>query len=142
VHGGESGIECFNLVARARTTGLIQPETQFVAHVVGLASAPNKAGKFLLWRHDRMPVPAAMLADVNLIERLGTLLQNAEQAASELNFRTRRLTKLYLSPRAEEPDGRKPDDEDVAKLTAKIDPRPAYWARLERYFSALGNQSS
>jgi CRISPR system Cascade subunit CasA len=78
-----------------------------------------------------------MLADSNLIERLGELLQNAEQAASELNLRTRRMARLYLGPDADEPDGRKPDENDVAKLTEKIDPRPAYWARLERHFFVL-----
>lgn len=129
--------ECFNLVARARSTGSVQPERQFVAHVVGLATPPGKAGKFLLWRHERMPVPTALLADVNLIERLGGLLQDAEQAASELNFRTRRIAKLYLAPHAEEPDGRKPDDKDVANLIEKIDSRPAYWARLEKHFFAV-----
>ena len=129
--------ECFNLVARVRSTGAVQPERQFVAHVVGLASAPKKAGKFLLWRHERMPVPAALLADVNLIERLGGLLQNAEQAAFELNNRTRRIAKLYLAPDAESPDGRRADKEEVARVARAIDPRPAYWARLEKHFFAL-----
>jgi len=129
--------ECFNLVARVRSTGAVQPERQFVAHVVGLASAPKKAGKFLLWRHERMPVPAALLADDNLIERLGGLLQNAEQAAFELNNRTRRIAKLYLAPDAESPDGRRADKEEVARVADAIDPRPAYWARLEKHFFAL-----
>src|SRR5665811_2442007 len=57
--------ECFNLVVKARLEGTIPPEKQFVAHVVGLASAPKKAGKFLLWRHERMPVPASLLSDSN-----------------------------------------------------------------------------
>lgn len=129
--------ECFNLVDRAYSTGTIQPERQFVAHAVGLASAPKKAGKFLLWRHERMPVPVALLADINLIEQLGGLLNKAEQGAYELHARTRRMAKLYLAPQAEEPDGRKPDDKDVAKLVERIDPRPAYWARLERHFFSL-----
>lgn len=129
--------ECFNLVARARSTGAVQPERQFVAHVVGLASAQKKAGKFLLWRHDRMPVSAALLADVNLIERLGRLLQDAEQAAIRLNNRTRRIAKLYLAPYAESPKGRQADKGDVDRVADAIDPRPAYWARLEKHFSTL-----
>lgn len=129
--------ECFNLVARARSMGAVQPEKQFVAHVIGLASAPNKAGKFLLWRHERMPVPAALLADSNLIERLGGLLQNAEQAEVELNGRTRRIAKLYLAPNAESPDGRQPDSDELARVAKAIDPRPAYWARMEKHFFAL-----
>jgi len=129
--------ECFNLVARATSTGAVQPERQFVAHVVGLASAPNKAGKFLLWRHERMPVPAALLAGADLIERLGGLLQNAKQAAVELNNRTRRIAKLYLAPGAESPDGRQPDPDELTRVATAIDPRPAYWARLEKHFFAL-----
>lgn len=128
--------ECFNTVARARSIGMVQPEKQFVAHVVGLASAPGKAGKFELWRHDRMPVPAPLLGDAHLIERLGGLLQEAEQIAIELNYRTRRIARLYLAPYAED-GGRKPDKNDVNRLTETIDPRPAYWARLENQFFTL-----
>jgi CRISPR system Cascade subunit CasA len=129
--------ECFNLVARAQSNGTLPPNRLFLAHVVGLASAPNKPGKFLLWRHERMPVVAALLADFNLIERLGKLLQNAEEAGVELNNRTRRIAKLYLAPDAESPGGRKADPEDIAKVADSIDPRPAYWARLERHFFML-----
>lgn len=129
--------ECFNLVARARSTGSVQPERQFVAHVVGLATAPKKAGKFLLWRHERMPVAATLLADVNLIERLDKLLKNAERAAFELNSRTRRIAKLYLAPEAESADGRQPNKDEVTKVAKSIDPCPAYWARLEKRFFAL-----
>ncbi len=128
---------CFNHLVRARSEGAIPPVNKFVAQVVGLASAPKKAGKFLLWRHERMPVPAAMLVDANLIERLGGLLQSAEQAASELNSRTRRIAKLYLTPDAESSDGRQPDKDEVTKLANSIDPRPAYWSRLEQHFFKL-----
>jgi CRISPR system Cascade subunit CasA len=133
----ERRAECLNLVARARSKGAVQPDRQFLAHVVGLASAPNKAGKFLLWRHERMPVPAALLADANLIERLGVLLQNAEQAAIELNHRARRIAKLYLAPDAESPGGRQADPEEIAKAANAMDPRPGYWARLEKHFFEL-----
>ena len=124
--------ECFNLLARARFDRAIPPGKKFIVHVVGLASAPNKAGKFLLWRHERMPVSVEILNDVNLIERLGGLLQNAEQAASELNHRTRRIAKLYLKP-----DGQEPDKDEVTKVAESIDPRPAYWARMEKHFFEL-----
>lgn len=127
--------ECFNLVARL--LGTIHPGRQFVTHIVGLASPPNKAGKFLLWRHERMPVPTELLANNDLIERLGRLLQNAEKAAFELNNRTRRIAKLYLAPGAESPNGRQADKGDVARVADTIDPRPTYWARLEKHFFDL-----
>jgi len=132
--------ECFNLVARARSGAVMDISNNFIAHIVGLASAPNKAGKFLLWRHERMPVPVSLLGDANLIERLGGLLMNAEQAARELNNRTRRIAKLYLSPDAESPNGRQPDKDEVTKVVEVIDARPAYWARLEEHsFTLLEN---
>jgi len=128
--------ECFNLLGRAQSAGIIQPERQFVAHAVGLASAPDKPGKFLLWRHERMPVTGAFLA-VHVIERLGQLLEESEQAAFELGNRTWRISRLYLAPDAESQDGRQPDKDDVAKVVEAIDSRPAYWARMEKHFYEL-----
>lgn len=129
--------ESFNLVARARLTGVIREKEQFVAHAVGLATAVGKSGKFLLWRHERLAVQAALLSDAKLIERLGMLLRNAEQAAIELRNRARRIAKLYLAPDSESSDGRQADKKDVARVADAIDPRSAYWARLEEHFFAL-----
>lgn len=105
-------------------------------NVAGIARG-DEVAKILFGRHERMPVPAALLHDVNLIERLGGLLQNAEQAAFELNNRTRRIAKLYLAPEAESPDGRQPDKDEVTKVAVSIDARPAYWSRLEKHFFTL-----
>jgi len=126
--------ECFNLLARASASGVISNDKSFFAQVVGLASAPNKAGKFLLWRHERLPAPPAFLGDENLSkrERLGGLLECAEQAAIVLNNRVRRIAKLYLSPGSESPDGQQPDKDEVTKVVNAIDPRPAYWATARR----------
>ncbi len=131
--------ECFNVLARASANGVISKDKHFFAQVVGLASAPNKAGKFLLWRHERLPVPPAFLGDENLSkrERLGGRLESAEQAAIVLNNRVRRIAKLYLSPGSESPDGKQPDKDEVTKVVNSIDPRPAYWARLEKHFFDL-----
>jgi len=131
--------ECFNLLARASASGVISNDKPFFAQVVGLASAPNKAGKFLLWRHERLPAPPAFLGDKNLSkrERLGGLLECAEQAAIVLNNRVRRIAKLYLSPGSESSDGQQPDKDEVTKVVNAIDPRPAYWARLEKHFFDL-----
>jgi len=114
--------------------GTVKHTAQSKANIVGLATDQGKA---LLWRHERMPIPAALLGDVNLIERLGGLLQSAEQAAFGLNNRARRIAKLYLAPNAESPDGRQPDKDEVTKMAESINARPAYWARLEKHFFAL-----
>lgn len=105
-------------------------------NVAGIARGAE-AAKILFWRHERMPVPVALLADTNLIERLGGLLQNAEQAGLALKDRARRMAKLYLSPGCEVPGGRQPDKDEVAKIVDAIDPRAAYWARLEGHFFSL-----
>lgn len=119
-------------LAHAARSGVACPRL----NVAGIARG-DQAAKILLWRHERMPVPAALLGDDNLIERLGGLLQSAEDAASELNNRTRRIARLYLAPEAESPDGRQPDKDEVTRVAESIDPRPAYWARLETHFFAL-----
>nr|WP_258189017.1 type I-E CRISPR-associated protein Cse1/CasA [Candidatus Hakubella thermalkaliphila] len=129
--------ECFNLVARAHSAAVINTSQPFVTHIVGLATVPKKAGKFLLWRHERLPIPAALLSDVNLIERLGLLIENAEHAAARLKDRTMEISKLYLSPNCKSLSGRQPDKGDVTKIVEAIDPRPAYWARLEEHFFKL-----
>jgi CRISPR system Cascade subunit CasA len=105
-------------------------------NIAGIARG-KEAAKILFWRHERMPVPAALLADVNLIERLGSLLENARQAGSELRNRSRRIAKLYLAPESESPNGRQPDKDEVTNVAKSIDPRPAYWARLEEHFFPL-----
>jgi CRISPR system Cascade subunit CasA len=123
-----------NHIARLVWNGIVAKTAQPRANVVGLATDQGKA---LLWRHERMPVPPAMLAEDDLIGRLGRLLQDAEQAALELNNRTRRIAKLYLAPEAESPDGRQPDKDEVTKVGESLDPSPAYWARLEKHFFEL-----
>lgn len=123
-----------NHAARLQVNQVFNAGSVPIANVAGMATDKDKA---LLWRHERMPVPVALLDDVDLIERLGGLLQNAERAGQVLNDRIRRVAKLYLSPTAEDTDGRKPDEKDVAKMVQDLDPRPAYWARLERHFFDL-----
>jgi len=129
--------ESFNLIAQAQSREVIDQKKQFIIRIVGLATAPGKAGKFLLWRHERMPIPAQLLGDANLIERLGGLLENAEQASRELHNRIRRIAKLYLSPSAESAGARQPDQNEVKKVIETIDPCSPYWARLEKHFFAL-----
>ena len=129
--------ECFNLLARARSSSVLDDSRPFLVQIVGLASAPNKAGKFLLWRHERMPIPAVLADDNNMIERVGALLKEAEQIASVLNKRIRYMANLFLAPPSGDGDGRKPDEKDVALLAEKLDPRPAYWSRLEGHFYRL-----
>jgi CRISPR system Cascade subunit CasA len=122
----------FDLVASLLESGVIAPEASFTVNVVGLATAPNKAGKFILWRHDRLPAPAVLLNDANLVERLGDLLTSAERIGALLRNFARDLCRAYLSTA-----GKPADSDAVNKLADEIDPRRSYWARLEGCFYAL-----
>jgi CRISPR system Cascade subunit CasA len=110
--------------------GVLKRE-EYTLNVVGLARG-REAAKQVLWRHDRLPAPAALLKNADLVERLGDLLQRAEGEGKSLRSRTRELCSAYLSV-----GGRKPDPDAVNTLAEEIDPRRSYWARLEGCFYAL-----
>lgn len=126
---------CFNHFARARLEGVFSPDKRVTVQVAGVATEPGKSGKFLLWRHDRLPLPAELFSDPNMIERLGGLIQNAERAAVELRIRTYALVKRYL-----EMEKKDVNKDEVARFFDSIDPRPAFWGRMEKYFLALVEQ--
>jgi CRISPR system Cascade subunit CasA len=95
--------ECFNVIARASLEKLIDSNKCYRTHVVGLATAPKKAGKFLLWRHERLPLPPALLGNNTMIEHLGALIQNAELVASELYNRSKGVARFFRIPDGHEP---------------------------------------
>lgn len=110
---------------------VVAPDALYGLNVVGLATDPGKAGKFLLWRHDRLSVPAALLEDQKLVELLGVALTDAEFVASELRRRVYFVAKEFVPPHGN------PDPKDVGNLTDVLDARPAFWARLENHFIPL-----
>jgi CRISPR system Cascade subunit CasA len=117
--------------------GLLDPGAQYGLHVVGVATAPAKAGKFLLWRHDRIPLPVALLQNGDLVDRLGGLLAAAESMARALRARLWQTCTVFLSPRVDSPDGRQPDSKDVSNLVQALDVERLYWSRLEQHFHRL-----
>jgi len=110
---------------------VVAPDALYGLNVVGLATDPGKAGKFLLWRHDRLSVPAALLEDQKLVELLGVALTDAEFVASELRRRVYFVAREFVPPHGN------PDPKDVGNLTDVLDARPAFWARLENHFIPL-----
>ncbi len=152
-----------NHVARLFQDGTLSRSSHPRANVVGLATAQ---GKSLLWRHERMPVPVGILGSVDLTERLAMLIAEAEAVGSELSRglfwsattkktirtepvgRIQMIADFVLAPSLElrgngivrTADGRFPDDAHNASclsLSDNLDPRPAYWARLEKHFFDL-----
>jgi hypothetical protein len=152
-----------NHVARLFQDGTLPRSAQPRANVVGLAT---DKGKSLLWRHDRVPVPVGILGSIDLTERLAVLISEAEAVGRELSQglfwsttskktirtepvgRIQMIADLVLAPSLElrrngsvrTVDGRFPDDAHNASclsLSDNLDPRPAYWARLEKHFFDL-----
>lgn len=103
--------------------------------VVGVASEPGKAAKFLLWRHDRLPVPAALLIDGGLVFRLEKANDDAGRVADEMRRRFSIVARTFLAGGKD--GGNKPDPDDVKALIDKFDPRRPFWPRLEAPFYAL-----
>ncbi|MFZ2447148.1 MAG: type I-E CRISPR-associated protein Cse1/CasA, partial [Syntrophobacteraceae bacterium] len=152
-----------NHIARLFQDGTLPRAAQPQANVVGLATAQ---GKSLLWRHERIPVPVGILGSVDLTERLAMLISEAEAVGSELSRglfwsattkktirtepvgRIQMIADFVLAPALElrgngiirTGDGRFPDDAHNSSclgLSDNLDPRPAYWARLEKHFFDL-----
>jgi CRISPR system Cascade subunit CasA len=125
-----------NHVSRLVRDGVVERRSRHTLNAVGLASKRGKAGKFLLWRHDRMPIPARLLDDAALIADLGVLLAKAEKVAGDLRARTRQLAALFLAPEAG-PNSRKPDPKNLDCVAGHLSPERVYWSRLEGHFLAL-----
>jgi CRISPR system Cascade subunit CasA len=121
----------FNSTAKLVENEVVPKTASYGLNVVGLATDPGKAGKFLLWRHDRLPIPAAFLEDETLVALLARTLRDAEFVAGELGRRTYAVAKSFVPPHGN------PDPKDVARLANALDARPAYWARLESHFMTL-----
>jgi CRISPR type I-E/ECOLI-associated protein CasA/Cse1 len=109
--------------------GYLPAHTLYSLNVVGLATDPGKAGKFLLWRQDRMSIAAALLADKHRVEEVQTALEDATFVAEDLRRRIREVAGHFLPPEGN------PDPKDVDNLVAALDPRRPYWARLEAHFA-------
>ncbi|MCW5775615.1 MAG: type I-E CRISPR-associated protein Cse1/CasA [Phycisphaeraceae bacterium] len=152
-----------NHIARILHDGTLPRAMRPRANVVGLATDKGKA---LLWRHERIPVPTGILGSDDLTEWLAALVSGAEAVGSALsrglfwsatNKKTIRtepvgriqlIADLVLAPTLEvrgdgivrTSTGRAPDDAHNASalsLSENVDPRPAYWSRLEKHFFDL-----
>jgi CRISPR system Cascade subunit CasA len=128
---GEKRPECFNLVSRAIDNGVIAESESFVTHVSGLATVEGKAGKFVLWRHERLPLPVVLMKP-DFLEVLCSMLKKAETAAKGLRERMRGILTSYL-----EYEKGPANWEELNDLLRSLDPLPQYWARLEPGFYDL-----
>ena len=124
--------ESLTFAARLVDEGIIDAATNYCANVVGLATDQGSA---LLWRHERIPVPITLLDNQSLIERLGSLIRNSENIASALDSRIWNVARYFRVPADRQPN--KNEKDDINNLILRLDPRPAYWAQLEKHFLRL-----
>jgi len=104
-------------------------------NVVGMATEPGKAGKFLLWRHDRLPLPPKLLVELDLVELVERANEDAERVAEEMRRRFVLVARTFIA--GERDGGSKPDPDDVKAFVNKFDPRRTFWSRLEDHFYHL-----
>jgi CRISPR system Cascade subunit CasA len=121
-------------VAELVHSGIVERKFMHDVNVVGLAKS---RAKILLWRHDRVPIPAALLDDQDLMGYLAGAIQCAEDMANKpwgLQRRMERVCRLFAAPAADRPGGRAPRREDIAPLLDSLNPQRSYWSRLEEPF--------
>lgn len=101
---------------------------------VGLATEPGKAGKFLLWRHDRIPAPVSLLNDENGASRIHTATEEAEDIANQLYGRFKEVAQLFDAPNMGHEGAKAPNPDAVSNIIDAFDPRRDFWTRLETPF--------
>ncbi len=121
-----------SFVAQMAQGGVLAPDFRAGLDVVGIATKPGKAASILLWRHDRLPLPPALLLDRNVESRVHAAIDEADKLADEMRLRFSMVARTLLVP--EKMAGHSPDPDDVKNLVAKFDPRRAFWPQLETPF--------
>lgn len=127
-------------VSRQARAGILQSPSRYSdapfrasLDVVGLAVNPQNAASVLLWRHDRLPLPLALLLDENAESRVATAIGEADALAEEMRVRFSVVARALLMPERLG-SGISPDPDDVKGLVNKFDPRRAFWPQLETPF--------
>ena len=120
-------------VAQQANAGVLNSDFRASLDVVGLAVNPQNAASVLLWRHDRLPLPLALLLDENAESRVATAIGEADALAEEMRARFAVVARTLLMPERLG-SGISPDPDDVKGLVNKFDPRRAFWPQLETPF--------
>ena len=131
-HNTERPVAALNWVARATAEGTLPRERMHTVDAVALGTQRGKAGKILLWRHDRIPLPSAYLQDTELVACLRISLDQAEKVGGVLRQGVWALASEVLAP-----GDRKPDADRVRAMVESLAPERLYWSRLEIPFRAF-----
>ena len=86
--------------------------------------------KVFFWRHERLPLPLALLNDDELMNQLNNGLLVADQVGKLLRYATKDLARALLRPE----DPTNADPKQVAALADSFQAGTAFWAGLELPF--------
>jgi CRISPR system Cascade subunit CasA len=103
----------------------------------GISVDPKRVASVLLWRHERLSLPAAYLEDALLRTKLNEALRLSEDVAELLSRAAERIARFVLAPGSGRPDSRKLQAEDVNRLRDHLALQRSYWSRLDRPFRRL-----
>lgn len=106
-------------------------------HIVGLVV--ESSARVVLWRHERLPVPLRLLQDVERVQHVGELVQEAETIAEELQKRIKTLCEILYAPDYGRKDSvrKKPEARHLQSLLQRFDTTDFYWAALGQRFEEL-----
>ncbi|MBE3098804.1 MAG: type I-E CRISPR-associated protein Cse1/CasA [Planctomycetes bacterium] len=99
-----------------------------------LFALANDQAKVLLWAHEDLPVPPALLEDEETVNRLRAALERCEEAGRALRDALQDLARglLVFAPAAA--GGRKPDRKAVQDVAESLQGERLFWASLELPF--------
>jgi len=114
-------------VADMVSDGVLSSKRRYEMDVVGICSDQAKVH---LWRHARMPLPAAYLASKDLVKNVEEAIGFAEDIQRVLSGSAYLLAKELLTFTSESP----PDKDSVRNLLKSFGLEQDYWAGLEAHF--------
>ncbi|MDD3398188.1 MAG: type I-E CRISPR-associated protein Cse1/CasA [Candidatus Methanomethylophilaceae archaeon] len=113
---------------------VIDRAKRYEADVIGIS---NDKAKVLLWRHARMPFPAAYLQSPDLVRRIEESIHFAEEVhRSVLSKSVWQIATGVLSFNTDET----PPKDAVKRLMASYDVERSYWSGMESEFYRLVDQ--
>ncbi|MBT9258261.1 MAG: type I-E CRISPR-associated protein Cse1/CasA [Clostridiales bacterium] len=116
------------------TDGLLPREARLRLMALGMATDQSKINFF---REEHFPLPQDYLREPSRVNDLSLALGLSEQVGEKLGQALHRLATLLLSPGGEDPNGRRPDHNQVNDLMGHWGALRAYWSALEIPFYQL-----